>query len=55
MLAAALKELITIQVPTRSQDAIGSTIDTWVDLGTRRAQVLYDNGNKSFEMTLARN
>jgi head-tail adaptor len=49
MLAAALKELITIQVPTRSQDAIGSTIDTWVDLGTRRAQVLYDNGNKSFE------
>ena len=49
MLAASLKYIITIQTRTLSQGSIGETIESWTDLGSRRAQVLYGGGAKILE------
>lgn len=46
MLAASLKETITIQNPTETKDTIGNVTTTWATLGTRRAKVTYGTGRK---------
>ena len=49
MLAASLKEVITIQVPTETQDLVGNVVQSYATLGTRRAQVIYGTGRQSLE------
>ena len=50
MLAANLKDIISIEAPTEGKDSIGNVTTTWATLGERRAQVLYNAGTK-FEET----
>ena len=46
MLAASLKDVITIKVPTETQDLVGNVVQTFATLGTRRARVIYGSGTQ---------
>ena len=46
MLAASLKDVITIKVPTETQDIVGNVVQSFATLGTRRARVIYGSGRQ---------